>query len=243
MVYFILALAATVIGTVVGVGGGMILRPLLNLFDVSKGLASFTSSFTVLAMAATNLITYKAQGNKVKLNNIVYMGFGGIAGSFVGASMMAYVPADTVNKAYLAAILVMLVSVIVRERVKMKAVENPLLKVLLGMSCGMLSSFFGIGGGPFLMTVLLVFLDLEPKEAAIQSILITLLTTSGSIVRYTMSGYADLSLVLYCVPAGICGGLIGRKVTDMITQKTVRLMFYMVLAVIMLVQIYTVVFK
>lgn len=46
MVYFILALAATVIGTVVGVGGGMILRPLLNLFDVSKGLASFTSSFT-----------------------------------------------------------------------------------------------------------------------------------------------------------------------------------------------------
>ena len=108
MIYLLLAIAATTIGTLVGVGGGFIIRPLLNLLDVSKGLASFTSSITVFSMAVTNLILYKKQGNKLQLNNIVYMGIGGIIGGLVGGSLMAYVPEQIINSLYLAAILVML---------------------------------------------------------------------------------------------------------------------------------------
>lgn len=240
MIYLLLAIAATTIGTLVGVGGGFIIRPLLNLLDVSKGLASFTSSITVFSMAVTNLILYKKQGNKLQLNNIVYMGIGGIIGGLVGGSLMAYVPEQIINSLYLAAILVMLGSVIAREHMDLKPVTNPAVKVILGACCGMLSSFFGIGGGPFLMTVLLVFLALDPKEAAIQSILITLLTTSSSMVRYTISGYMDFSLAIYCIPGGIMGGFLGRAVTKRVSSKTVRAMFYIVLVAIMAVQIYTV---
>lgn len=243
MIYFLLALAATTIGTLVGVGGGLIMRPLFSLLDISKGLASFTSAITVFAMAVTNLITYKKQGNRLQLNNIIYMGIGGIIGGFLGGSLMAYVSEAMINISYLAAILLMLVSIIIREKVQLRPVQNPLLKVFLGMCCGLLSSFFGIGGGPFLMTVLLVFFSLSPKEAAIQSVLITLVTTTSSMARYTMSGFADLSLALYCIPAGVCGGLLGRKITAKISEQTVHRMFTCVLAAILLVQLYTIFLK
>lgn len=240
MIYFVLALAATAIGTVVGVGGGLIMRPLLNLLDVSKGLASFTSAITVFAMALTNLITYKKQGNKIPLTNILYMGIGGIAGGLIGGSLMEGISEQIINASYLAAIIVMLISVLIREHVTLPPVRSPLLKIVFGLICGMLSSFFGIGGGPFLMTVLLVFLALEPKDAAIQSVLITMLTTSSSMLRYSISGYADFSLAIYCIPAGVLGGLIGRKVTVTISDKAVRIAFYIVLLIILLTQLYTV---
>lgn len=240
MIYLLLAIAATTIGTLVGVGGGFIIRPLLNLLDVSKELASFTSTITVFSMAVTNLILCKKQGKKLQLDSIVFMGIGGIIGGLVGSSLMVYVSEQVINSLYLLAILVMLGSVIARSHVNLRPVTNPLVKVILGACCGMLSSFFGIGGGPFLMTVLLVFLSLEPKEAAIQSILITMLITFSSMARSTIGGYMDFSLALYCVPGGILGGFLGRTVTKRVSSKMVQAMFYLVLVAIMAVQIYTV---
>lgn len=240
MIYFIIAIFATTIGTLVGVGGGLIIRPLLNLVDVAKGLASFTSAITVLAMAITNFVVAKMQGKKIEIHNIILLGFGGIIGAFVGASLMADASERFINAAYIGVLVIIFVSVVIREKVDMKPVENPFIKIMLGAMCGTLSSFFGIGGGPFLMTVLLVFLGLKPKDAALQSILITMLTTSSSMIQYSINGFADFSLAIYCVPAGILGGIIGRKISTNLKQSTVRYMFYFTLLVITLVQIYTV---
>lgn len=243
MTYFILSFFATTIGTIVGVGGGLIIRPLLNLLDVSKGLASFTSAITVFAMALTNFIVCKIQGKKIEVKNIVLVGVGATIGGFFGGSLMVYFSERFINITYLGAVLVMLVSVIIREKVEIESVQNPIIKILLGTMCGMLSSFFGIGGGPFLMTVLLVFLNLDPKEAAIQSVLITMLSTTSSMIRYAISGYADFSLAAYCVSAGILGGIIGRKISVRLKDSTVRRLFYLVLAIIIMVQLYTVFMK
>ncbi|WP_303860512.1 hypothetical protein [Alkalibaculum bacchi] len=45
-------------------------------------------------------------------------------------------------------------------------------------------------------------------------------------VQYTINGFADFSLAYYCVPAGILGATIGRKVSSILKKSTVRRSFY-----------------
>lgn len=242
MLFVLIGFFATFIGTIVGVGGGFIIRPLLNVVGIAKGLASFTSSLAVFTMSLTNLIILKRQGKEIDFKNIVFVGIGAASGAFIGGSLVPKVTTEFINSAYLVAIFVMFASVVIRGKVKIEPVKNPLIKIILGMMCGTLSSFFGIGGGPFLMSVLLIFFDLDPKEAAIQSVLITMLSTSSSLISYTTSGYLDFSLAIYCVPAAVLGGVVGRKVTEKISNKAVRYSFYFVLIAIFAVQCYTVFF-
>ncbi|NLN97147.1 MAG: sulfite exporter TauE/SafE family protein [Eubacteriaceae bacterium] len=242
MLFVLIGFFATFIGTIVGVGGGFIIRPLLNVVGIAKGLASFTSSLSVFTMSLTNLIILKRQGKEIDFKNIIFVGIGAATGALIGGSLVPKVTTEFINQAYLVAIFIMFASVVVRGKVKIEPVKNPLIKIVLGMMCGTLSSFFGIGGGPFLMSVLLIFFDLNPKDAAIQSVLITMLSTSSSLISYTTSGYLDFSLAIYCVPAAVLGGIVGRKATEKISNKTVRYSFYVVLIAIFAVQCYTVFF-
>ena len=48
MIFFLIGLFSTIIGSIVGIGGGLIIRPALAGMGAAKSLASFTSSIVVL---------------------------------------------------------------------------------------------------------------------------------------------------------------------------------------------------
>ena len=66
MKFGIIAFLSTVIGAIVGVGGGLVIRPMLGFFDVAKGLASFSSAACVFCMGIVSLITTVKKGAKIQ---------------------------------------------------------------------------------------------------------------------------------------------------------------------------------
>lgn len=48
--YFLIALSTSVVGSFLGIGGGVILLPILLLMGVSQGTAAFSSALTVFTM-------------------------------------------------------------------------------------------------------------------------------------------------------------------------------------------------
>lgn len=241
MLYFLVALAATFIGTLCGAGGGIIIRPVLAVLGAGKTLASSTTVLTVFAMGITNLVLAIKKGEYINIRNISALSAGSIIGGFVGASLMPLVSERFIEIAYLFVVAIMLLAVMLREKLHIKPVNSFIAKLLLGLFSGILASFFGIGGGPILMTILLVFLKQEPKAAAIQSILITLLTATSSMIQYAISGVQDFSLAAYCVPAGVLGGILGRMLSGRIKQRTVKHLFFAVLLALILLQASTVI--
>lgn len=67
MKFGIIAFLSTVIGAIVGVGGGLVIRPMLGFFDVAKGLASFSSAACVFCMGIVSLITTVKKARKYRL--------------------------------------------------------------------------------------------------------------------------------------------------------------------------------
>ena len=74
MLYFIISLFSTVTGAIVGIGGGLIIRPLLANIGVAKSLASFTSAVVVLSMAMVTLATFIMNGVKINIRKILLLG-------------------------------------------------------------------------------------------------------------------------------------------------------------------------
>jgi uncharacterized membrane protein YfcA len=239
MLYFLLSFLSTILGGIVGVGGGLVIRAILAFLEVEKGIAAFSSATAVLAMAIVNLALYRKNNIPIELKGVAFLALGNILGGFLGGSLIPLASTQFVNGSYILVMFAVLFIMLFRDRLPHIRVGHPIFAILLGVGTGILSGFFGIGGGPFQMVVLLVFFDLKPKDAVVQSIAITLLTTASSLIRYTMNGSADFSLAIYMIPAAILGGWLGGRLQTKIEHHNVARIFIIVILGVIVLQIYS----
>jgi uncharacterized membrane protein YfcA len=85
--------------------------------------------------------------------------------------------------------------------------------VMLGFGTGILSGFFGIGGGFLIVPALMVATDM-PLSMAVSSSLVAVaafgITTASS---YAMSGLVSWPVAGLFVVGGVAGGLLGTRAT------------------------------
>lgn len=243
MLYFIISLFSTITGAIVGIGGGLIIRPVLANMGVAKNLASFTSSIVVLSMSIVTLLTFMKNGVKIKIRKIFLLASGSIAGGFLGGTLLKYTNENFIDTAYIFMLVLVLLSVVFRNKIPEINIKNPFGEILIGIVTGGLSGFFGIGGGPFQVTALIVFFGMDPREAAVDSIFITFLTTLSSLTKYTMNGYMDFSLAVFMIPAAILGGYAGGKINRKISSKKVSEIFIASVSFIIVMQSAAIIYK
>ncbi|MBP7979699.1 MAG: sulfite exporter TauE/SafE family protein [Sebaldella sp.] len=241
MIFFLIGLFSTIIGSIVGIGGGLIIRPALAGMGAAKSLASFTSSIVVLSMSSVTLITYIRKKVHIKIKKILILAAGSIIGGFLGGTLLKFVSESFIDRAYIFMLILVLLSVVYRNKIPKMNIKNPFLQFFIGIITGGLSGFFGIGGGPFQVSTLIIFFGLDIKEASVDSIFITFLTTISSLAKYTLNGYTDFSLAVYMIPAAILGGYIGSRLNRKINEKKIALIFISSVLLILTVQTYIVI--
>ena len=69
IIYFVVSLLASISGAICGIGGGVIIKPVLDLLQTdSVATISFLSSFTVLAMSCYSVLKNLSNGeNRIDL--------------------------------------------------------------------------------------------------------------------------------------------------------------------------------
>lgn len=212
--------AGGMVGFVLGLagGGGSILAVPLMIYFVGVSdphLAIGTSAFAVAVNAGTNLINHARSGTVKWRCAAQYAGMG-VAGALVGSTLGKII--DGQKLLFLFALLMITVGVLMlrsRRDVGNAAVEcegRNLPKVLcFGGLTGLLSGFFGIGGG-FLIVPGLVASTGMPIINAIGSSLVAV-TAFGlaTALNYALSGLLDWPLALAFCGGGVFGGWMGTR--------------------------------
>ena len=104
---------------------------------------------------------------------------------------------------------------------KMKILGN----ILLGFIAGMISGFFGAGGGLILvpyMTLLLKEDEVKARATTIMCIFFMVLTSS---FFYFKADFVDWNLAFKCAIGGIIGGIIGSKLLINLSKKILQILF------------------
>ncbi|MCE5313331.1 MAG: sulfite exporter TauE/SafE family protein [Nitrospiraceae bacterium] len=94
---------------------------------------------------------------------------------------------------------------------------NLMIPVGLGLTVGLLSGLFGVGGG-FLMTPLLIMLGIPPTvAAATDSNQIVAASTSGTYAHWKV-GNVDFKMGMYLLAGGFIGGAIGVQAIKVLRE-------------------------
>lgn len=227
MVTLVLALlSGGLVGFSLGMigGGGSILATPLLIYVVGlkdPHLAIGTSALAVAGNAALNLIGHAKKGN-VRWRPAVIFAVAGIIGALIGSTLGKNFPGGQLLSLF--ALLMIFVALrMLREGKKKlpppRLSDSTMTTVALGFIVGIISGFFGIGGG-FLIVPGLMAATAMPIINAIGSSLAAVtsfgLTTAAN---YAFSGLVAWDIALEFIVGGLVGGMFGRKLA---TRLSVR---------------------
>ena len=251
---FAIAILASGVGAICGVGGGIIMKPVLDtlgLFTVPT--VNFLSGCTVLAMSLYSVVTGRkdkdaAVSMKVTLPLAIGAVVGGLAGRNLFSVMIQYTAQARVGLVQAIVLIILtaatLLYTIWKEKIHTHHVENRAACVVIGLVLGLLSSFLGIGGGPFNLMALSWFFSMDTKTAAKNSLFIILCSQIATLVNTLVSGLDAIfypPVLILMIIGGIGGGVIGRAVNKKISSRKVDILFILFMALVILISVRNVV--
>jgi len=248
ILYFFIVLAATSVGAIAGVGGGVLIKPTLDAIGhYNVETIGVLSSIAVLAMAIVATGRRFIQGLKID-RKIVLLAIGAIAGGFAGKEifyrLLSVIDGSIVKIIQSSLIALLMVIILFKNKLPKYCIENFLAVFAVGFILGTLASFLGIGGGPVNVAVLYILLNMDIRKAAIGSIFIILLAQASKIVTISLSqGLAtyDLKMLWYMVPAGIAGGLLGSFLHGKCNEKLINLLFDITACIVIVICFYNII--
>ncbi|MCD7807390.1 MAG: sulfite exporter TauE/SafE family protein [Lachnospiraceae bacterium] len=257
ILFFIVCFGASIVGAICGIGGGVIIKPVLDSFGILSVTAiSFLSGCTVLSMTTYSVIRNKldkgAASSESADRTRLPLALGAAAGGLIGKEMFSYVKSlsddpDRVGAVQAACLLVVtigtLVYTIYKARINTHQVKNAAVCVLIGLFLGIMSSFLGIGGGPINLVVLFYFFSMTTKQAAEDSLYIIFFSQAASLISTIVTGSVpsvEIGLLLLMVAGGILGGVCGRHINKKIDEKTVDKLFIGLMVAMILINIYNI---
>jgi len=248
--YLSVALFSTTIGALSGLGGGVIIKPVLDAaspFDAAT--ISLLSSFTVLSMAMVSTVRQYHSGvsfeGKKSLWIVIGSVMGGISGKFLFSLTVGALNNPSLVTAIQSAILALLLLLVLfylrGKNIRSLHIHNNLIVILSGFLLGLIASFLGIGGGPFNVVLLTLLFSMDSRAAAAHSILIILFSQSAKLITVMadggFAGY-DLSALFYMIPGGVAGGLLGAWLNRRLERATIQILFRTVVFMIILLNLY-----
>ncbi len=209
----------------VGGGGSILAIPLLTyVVGVTNAhIAIGTSAIAVALNAAASLALHGRAGS-VKWRCASVFTVAGAVGAFLGSTLGRMINPNHLLTAF--ALLMFVVGILMLKNRRQEGLpdvklsrENLPSLVTLGLASGLLSGFFGIGGG-FLIVPALVFATNMPMRYAIGSSLVAVtafgLTTS---VTYAAAGLVDGYIAAAFIAGGIAGSTLGTRLTGVLAAQ------------------------
>ncbi|MHB1484748.1 MAG: sulfite exporter TauE/SafE family protein [Saccharofermentanales bacterium] len=254
ILYFIISFISSVIGAISGIGGGIIIKPVLDA-STSLGVSaiSYLSGCTILAMSAVSLLRSRKTSVVLDFKCSAVLSFGGIIGGVAGKYIFDLIK-DALGKDAILGIIQsgillsmtagVLIYILNKDKLKTKYMHGLTARLVIGISLGAVSAFLGIGGGPMNIAILYYFFSMDAKTSALNSLFIIFFSQLASLATVLVQQkvpQVDPIILLLMIVGGISGALLGSKISHHISVRNVEKFFCALMVVVMLINIYNIV--
>ncbi|WP_088071418.1 sulfite exporter TauE/SafE family protein [Gottfriedia luciferensis] len=251
-----IGLAAGTFGSLVGLGGGIIIVPMLLNIDrfldafstVPIHVAVGTSLITIVFSSLSSTLTYHKQKRIDYRSGILFL-IGSVPGSLLGTYINTLL--DTERFTLIFGIFLFCISIFLfvssKLNKKPKAVHKGIIRtftndegeactysyslplaILLSICVGFISGLFGIGGGILLVPMMAFLFGFPPQLAVATSMFVVMFTTLGSSISYIALGEVNFYYILLLIPGAWFGGKIGAYINQKLKTETIALILRLV---------------
>lgn len=251
IIYSIIIFIACTIGATVGIGGGIIIKPALDLIGYhSVEVVGFISTCSVFAMSISSSVRHLAAKTKFDKKIVLLVSAGSVLGGIIGNEIfdLAFEKLNAgtvkgVQAVIIAAFIIFVIFYVNIKNAKTFKIKNPLLIALTGLVLGLMSAFLGIGGGPINTAFLVLLFSFSVKESAVYSVAIIFFSQLSQLVTIFINNRFEpykeyLPIVIAAVTVSVIGGIIGSALNKKLSNKTITFIFSAVLAAVALINVY-----
>lgn len=220
--------------TMVGLGGGLVFSPLFVILGLTKANAASASLFLNLVAAASAAYAYSRK-KMVDFALAVPL----IIASSLAAPIGAHVNVRIDLKPFLIIMSVVLALAGLRMLMAKRPAEEPAPippsrkiagGVVIGACIGLMGGLLGIGGGVFVVPLLIYVLKTPTKIAAASSTFIVCFSSLTGFLGYASMGRIDWGFILPAAVASFAGGQAGARImSSRLEGRTIRYIFSIIL--------------
>lgn len=254
VIYFLLTLFATSVGSLTGMGGGVIIKPIMDVMgDYDVQSIGLIASITVFSMAIVSILKQIKAKTKIPFKTALPLAVGSVVGGIVGERVLKLIinllnanSIVTVVQNVVLAVLILLVFIYMKNKNKIKGKELKGVPVSLfvGIFLGFCSSFLGIGGGPINVALIIYLFSYSTKTATVCSLVTILFAQISKLTTVALttgfSGF-DLTITPVMIIAAISGGFIGAYFNKKCSEKTVEKAFNIIQLVVLALTIFNII--
>ncbi|MDI1495315.1 MAG: permease [Cenarchaeum symbiont of Oopsacas minuta] len=227
-----LGFVAGTIGSMVGLGGGIIMVPAMTLAGYSSTLAVSVSLYAIFSNAVASTISYARRGVIVYKTGLLMSSLA-IPGTVIGAIASSWVSRSEFHALF--GVLMVIVAVYMATKQNIK--DNTIVGIasitaasVASFGAGMVSSFFGIGGGIIFVPIMIAVLGMNMLRAAPTSQFTLLFISFAGMISHTALGHTGFTEAALLSAGAFIGGLFGAKLASKIKQKNLQIILAIMVA-------------
>lgn len=238
-VLLLTGLIAGILGSVAGLGGGIVVVPALLYFShtlsvfphMTPAIAAGTSFVIVLMTGASSTLSYAKQRRIDYRGGLLFV-LGSAPGAWAGAHFSQYLSANLFY--ILFGMLIITVSLVLRKKDRRGSKQihwkvqrqftdasgqqyeygySPILAVAISFVIGLIGGMFGIGGGSLFVPLMLLLFRFPPHLATATSMFVIFLSSVVGSATHMLLGNVIWWALLWLAPGAWIGATIGAAIS------------------------------
>ncbi len=247
MLLIVLGLIAGTLGSLMGLGGGIIVVPALMILsgylailtDITPQVAVGTSLLIMIFTGLSSTLTYIKHKTADLRSGLLFFGGSG-PGALLGVYLNNGIEPDLFLIIFGSFIIFISFILIIRKKlnpiqptkrgIKREYVNengdtiiygyHPVLALAIAFFVGMCSGLFGIGGGSIMVPAMILIFGFPPHRAVATSMFMIFLSAILSSATHISLGNVNWLYALALVPGAWVGGVLGAKINQRIKSDT-----------------------
>lgn len=244
VILVLLGIAASIFGSIVGLGGGIIIVPMLILLGgaltgapIEHATAVGVSLSVLIVTALASTMSYKRRGI-VDFRSAFLLFITSGPAAVAGSSLTGMFKSNNFQLSFGLFMLVMAILLIVRDYLKPFTKQWPIERSItdakgqihtysysipvmlgIGLAVGFISGLFGIGGGSLFVPVMVLLFRFPPHVAAATSMFVIFLSSILGSATHAALGEMNWLLVAVLAPGAWIGGKLGAIISAKMSGK------------------------
>ncbi len=247
--YVLLGITAGILSGMFGIGGGIVIVPVLSIifgFELQKAIGTSLGVLIFPVSFFAVLAYYRARLLQIRPAALIAVGL--VGGGVVGAQLALNLPTHTLQRIY--GVFLIYVGWKFIEPRKLWAAQrgHPLepakaevsdaevawyAMLGVGIGAGIASGLFGIGGGLVIVPALIGLLHYDQKRAVGTSLAALLPPVGiGAVASYYEADKMDLGVVVFIAAGLVLGAFLGARIALGLPSSTVKRMYGVFLLIV-----------
>ncbi len=244
--FVLIGSVAGLLGSMIGVGGGIIISPALTFLGFSPPQVASTSLFAVSSTSISSTLAY-AKSKKIQYMLGLKMAALSIPGAIIGSFF-----STSIDPAYFKALLAIILvatgiyliykkSIINGDELSFESVWVKILFYSSSFVAGIISSLFGIGGGVIFVPLMIMIIGLTMYVAAPTSQFILMITSLVGLTTHIFLGNPQYIPAILLSIGAFTGAQIGSRLSPKLSEQKLRLIIgitFIVIAIRLIIDFY-----